>query len=400
MIFQASPREEPVALGVVGLVARQGGEQARQVVGIHLRVARHHHHQRVARGASCEGGLVAGDDGRAHAAVLRVADHAQPRADRVPRMRCERRSPVPSVEASSTTMMRSTIAGIVSSTRADELLLVVGGHDDDDTAALEHERVLYTAFMKVAPAIAALCLAAAPAASAELLPEVSVQLRAARYVPVRDRLPLAGMDRRRARPRPRARHHRVLHRRRRDDHRRHAPDLRRQPGQLPPRGRPPAARRPRRGHALLPPRLAPLRRTAPRPRPWTGTSSAARIAWPVRTGPRPVARHGVARPHHRRLPRRLPVGSDRRDRRGARAHRRRGAVRARRRSRGDRRGGPRARRAASFARREPRRRARAGPGTAACWTFLPPSSGATTSSWRSPGSQDRALFGFRISYLR
>jgi hypothetical protein len=39
--------------------------------------------------------------------------------------------------------------------------------------------------MKVAPAIAALSLAAAPAASAELLPEVSVQLRAARYAPAR-----------------------------------------------------------------------------------------------------------------------------------------------------------------------------------------------------------------------
>ena len=39
--------------------------------------------------------------------------------------------------------------------------------------------------MKVAPAIAALCLAAAPAASAELLPDVSVHLRAARYVPAR-----------------------------------------------------------------------------------------------------------------------------------------------------------------------------------------------------------------------
>jgi len=39
--------------------------------------------------------------------------------------------------------------------------------------------------MKVAPAIAALCLAAAPAASAELLSEVSVRLRAARYVPAR-----------------------------------------------------------------------------------------------------------------------------------------------------------------------------------------------------------------------
>jgi hypothetical protein len=39
--------------------------------------------------------------------------------------------------------------------------------------------------MKVAPAIAALCLAAAPAAGAELLPEVSVHLRAARYVPAR-----------------------------------------------------------------------------------------------------------------------------------------------------------------------------------------------------------------------
>ncbi len=39
--------------------------------------------------------------------------------------------------------------------------------------------------MKVAPAVAALCLAAAPAASAELLPEVSIHLRAARYVPAR-----------------------------------------------------------------------------------------------------------------------------------------------------------------------------------------------------------------------
>jgi len=39
--------------------------------------------------------------------------------------------------------------------------------------------------MKVAPAVAALCLAAAPAASAELLPDVSVHLRAARYVPAR-----------------------------------------------------------------------------------------------------------------------------------------------------------------------------------------------------------------------
>jgi hypothetical protein len=39
--------------------------------------------------------------------------------------------------------------------------------------------------MKAAPAIAALCLGAATAASAELLPEVSVHLRAARYVPAR-----------------------------------------------------------------------------------------------------------------------------------------------------------------------------------------------------------------------
>jgi hypothetical protein len=39
--------------------------------------------------------------------------------------------------------------------------------------------------MRVAAAVAASCLAAASAAPAELLPEVSVQLRAARYVPVR-----------------------------------------------------------------------------------------------------------------------------------------------------------------------------------------------------------------------
>ena len=39
--------------------------------------------------------------------------------------------------------------------------------------------------MKVAPAIAALFLAAAPAATADLLPEISVHLRAARYVPAR-----------------------------------------------------------------------------------------------------------------------------------------------------------------------------------------------------------------------
>jgi hypothetical protein len=37
--------------------------------------------------------------------------------------------------------------------------------------------------MRVAPAVAALCLAAAPLAGAELLPEVAVQLRAARYAP-------------------------------------------------------------------------------------------------------------------------------------------------------------------------------------------------------------------------
>jgi hypothetical protein len=37
----------------------------------------------------------------------------------------------------------------------------------------------------MAPAVAAVCLAAAPAAGAELLPEVSVHLRAARYVPAR-----------------------------------------------------------------------------------------------------------------------------------------------------------------------------------------------------------------------
>jgi hypothetical protein len=39
--------------------------------------------------------------------------------------------------------------------------------------------------MKVAPAVAALCLAAAPAAGAELLTDVAVHLRAARYAPVR-----------------------------------------------------------------------------------------------------------------------------------------------------------------------------------------------------------------------
>lgn len=39
--------------------------------------------------------------------------------------------------------------------------------------------------MKVGTAITALCLAAAPAASAELLSEVSLRLRAARYVPAR-----------------------------------------------------------------------------------------------------------------------------------------------------------------------------------------------------------------------
>ena len=73
---------------------------------------------------------------------------------------------VPSVEASSTTMIRSTIARHRGDHGPDELFLVVRGNDDEDTAALEHERVLYTAFMKVAPAIAALCLAAAPAATA------------------------------------------------------------------------------------------------------------------------------------------------------------------------------------------------------------------------------------------
>jgi hypothetical protein len=40
-------------------------------------------------------------------------------------------------------------------------------------------------FMKVAPAAVALFLAAAPVAGAELLPEVSVHLRAARYAPAR-----------------------------------------------------------------------------------------------------------------------------------------------------------------------------------------------------------------------
>ena len=44
---------------------------------------------------------------------------------------------------------------------------------------------MYTAIMKRAPAVAALWLAAAPVAGAELLPEVSVHLRAARYVPAR-----------------------------------------------------------------------------------------------------------------------------------------------------------------------------------------------------------------------
>jgi hypothetical protein len=39
--------------------------------------------------------------------------------------------------------------------------------------------------MKAAPIVVALCLAAAPASSAELLPEVSVHLRGARYVPGR-----------------------------------------------------------------------------------------------------------------------------------------------------------------------------------------------------------------------
>ena len=39
--------------------------------------------------------------------------------------------------------------------------------------------------MKVAPAVAALLLTAIPSARAELLPEVSVHLRAARYVPAR-----------------------------------------------------------------------------------------------------------------------------------------------------------------------------------------------------------------------
>ena len=39
--------------------------------------------------------------------------------------------------------------------------------------------------MKAAPILAVLCLAAGPAAGAELLPEVSVHLRAARYLPAR-----------------------------------------------------------------------------------------------------------------------------------------------------------------------------------------------------------------------
>ena len=231
---------------------------------------------------------------------------------------CERAPRCRRVEASSTTMTRSTKAGIVSSTRSDELLLVVGGHDDDDRAALEHE-----------PGIV--------------------------YSVHEGRSPCRGVPRRRVRPRawsccPRSRSGcarratspsgpsfrwqgwigagaglvRVrgvtayFDRRRRDHHRRPAA------GPSTPT-RSTTTSRPASGGALAAATAAlffhhvsrhyvgPRRRS----RRWTGTSSAGGTSGALR---RAAAGRGRRRRSAtpRRLARRLRVGSDRRDRRGAR----------------------------------------------------------------------------------
>src|SRR5688572_13943919 len=91
---------------------------------------------------------------------------------------------VPSVDASSTTMMRSTIAGMVATTVPMSFSSLYAG---TTTMTLRPSNMSGYCIrpMRAASAVAALLLAVAPAAAAELLPEVSVRLRAARYVPAR-----------------------------------------------------------------------------------------------------------------------------------------------------------------------------------------------------------------------
>jgi hypothetical protein len=134
------PREEAVALGVVGLVPDEGREQAGQVRGIHLRVAGHHGHD-ARLGSIGQGRLVSGGDGRAHPAVLLVADHLQA-LTHPPRRPAQ-------------DLFRAVAGGIVHDHDAvherghglqdgpEQLLLVVGRHDDDDSPALEHDRLFY-----------------------------------------------------------------------------------------------------------------------------------------------------------------------------------------------------------------------------------------------------------------
>ena len=120
-------REEPVALRVVRLVRLdQGRASARQLPGIHLGVARHDHDTRSLVCSASQRRLVAGHDGGATPPFALVAyDHAAvgPAASRAAATDLARWRPV---EASSTTITRSTKAGMVSRTPADELLLRCG----------------------------------------------------------------------------------------------------------------------------------------------------------------------------------------------------------------------------------------------------------------------------------
>jgi hypothetical protein len=128
-------REQAVALGVVRLVADQGHEQPGQVLGVHLRVARHHGHQGGLR-ALLERGPIPGDDGRPHAAVALVPDHHQARPQPAPRGQQQVAGPVRGGVVHHDDAVHEGGHGVEHA--VDELRLVEGGHDHDDPAPLEH----------------------------------------------------------------------------------------------------------------------------------------------------------------------------------------------------------------------------------------------------------------------
>ena len=144
-------------------------------------------------------------------------------------------------------------------------------------------------------------------------------------LPVRRRAAVGGLAGGRRRPRARARRDRVLHRRHRDHHRVPAPDLRRQPGQLPPRGRPAPARRRRATPRSTSTTSRATTRTATKEQAVDWNELGVRYARVLSGGAAAGGGHGVDRPHHARLPGRLRVDRHRRARRDPGEDRRRGA---------------------------------------------------------------------------